>query len=392
MAEFYRLQNRAKHYEWGSPGFIPDLLGFPRDGKPYAELWMGSHPGSPSLVELPGGAVGLGEFIGGNLPYLLKLLAAESPLSIQAHPTLEQARKGFARENGAGLAPDAPDRSYRDSNHKPEVVCALTPFTGMCGFRAPAEIAELVGTFLGENPPAVLREGFAPLLNALESPAEESALRNFLAALFGIPPAMRGALTEFILTQRRANERDGCEWELMRSFAGQYPGDPAVVAPLYLNVFRLKPGEAVFLKAGVLHAYVRGFAVELMASSDNVLRGGLTPKHIDVPELMRVLDFAPLKPKIMRPEPGVSSFTYPTPCDDFSLTVMRGTGNTAELPLNGPSICVVTAGEGIIGREVLRKGESIFVPPAASWEKPLTLRGVYTLHIASTGNPSANAQ
>jgi len=412
MAKFYRLHNLIKNYDWGSPYFIPQFLGFPGDGTPCAELWMGSHAGSPSRVELPDGFTGLGEFIArdvrrylgektaeryGSLPYLFKLLAAGKPLSIQAHPNPDQARRGFDLENGNGLAPDSPNRNYRDPNHKPEIVCALTPFTGMCGFREPREIGKLFAVFLGDNPPNVLREGFAPLLLALETPDTASALRSFLAMLFDISAAVREALTEFVLRREEAtgsktgktlaHEPEDCEWELMRSFARQYPGDPAIIAPLYLNVFRLQPGEAVFLDAGVLHAYVHGFAVELMANSDNVLRGGLTPKHIDVPELMKVLDFSPLKPRILKPEP-VPCFTYPVPCDEFSLTVMRGTDTPAALPLDGPSICIVTEGAASIDGDILQKGVSIFVPPPGPGEKRLILQGFYTMYIASIGTPA----
>ncbi|MCL2599907.1 MAG: mannose-6-phosphate isomerase, class I [Treponema sp.] len=400
MAEFHRLSNQIKHYDWGSTDFIPGLLGLSGDGRPYAELWMGSHAGSPSQVRLPQGPAGLGELIArdtrrylgemtaeryGSLPYLFKLLAAEKPLSIQVHPNLDQAREGFDRENVEGLAPDAPNRNYRDSNHKPEIVCALTPFTGMCGFRTPGETERLVAAFLGNSPPAVLRDGFAPLLRALKATATDSALRNFLAALFGVSAEVRKALTDFILLPGGSAAGGPVEWELMRGFARQYPGDPAVIAPLYLNVFRLRAGEAVFLKAGVLHAYIHGFAVELMANSDNVLRGGLTQKHVDVPELMKVLDFTPMEPRIMKPEPGRAGFTYPVPCDEFSLTVMHGTGGQATLVPNGPSICIVTEGEACVEGEILQRGESIFVPPIGKGEKPLSLSGSYTLYIASVG-------
>jgi len=412
MTDFHRLYNQIKHYDWGSPNYIPQLLGFPGDGRPWAELWMGGHPGSPSQIELPDGFIDLGDFISrdadrylgeetvkryGTLPYLFKLLAAETPLSIQAHPNMDQAREGFERENGKGLAQDAPDRNYRDPNHKPEIVCALTPFTGMCGFRSPTEIKRLFAVFLGDTPPDILSEGLAPLLQALETPATDSALRNFFTGLFGLSQATRKALTEFILRQEHtkdtsggtsAHEPEGCEWELMRDFASQYPCDPAIIAPLYLNVFRLQPREAVFLKAGVLHAYIRGFAVELMANSDNVLRGGLTPKHVDVPELMRVLEFAPLKPRVITPEPGLSDFTYQVPCEEFSLRVMHGSGGSTPLALNGPSICIVTEGAVSIEGEILPKGASIFVAPYGHGEKPLVLRGSYTLHIASIGKPT----
>jgi len=402
MTNFYKLSNQVKHYDWGSPDLIPRLMGLVSNGEPfangpYAELWMGSHAGSPSLVNLPSGEMSLGELITrdphrylgektaeryGALPFLFKLLAAEKPLSIQAHPNLAQAREGFERENRAGLAQDAPNRSYRDSNHKPEIICALTPFIGMCGFRSPDEIQRLLSAFL-DSAPASVREGFAPLLQALEMPNPTTALRNFLEILFNLSLAVKNALTEFILSVHGA---ENCEWELIRDFARLYPGDPAVIAPLYLNVFRLEPGEAVFLKAGVLHAYIHGFGVELMANSDNVLRGGLTSKHIDIPELMKVLDFNPLKPQIIKPEANFSCFTYPAPCEEFSLTVMRGTGGVMNMPLafaQSASIGIVTEGEVSVSGTVLKQGESVFFPPANNKENPLVLQGHFTLYIAS---------
>jgi mannose-6-phosphate isomerase len=369
--------------------------GDPFENGPYAELWMGSHAGSPSLVSLPSGEISLGELIArdpqhylgektakryGALPFLFKLLAAEKPLSIQAHPNLAQAREGFERENRAGLAQDAPNRNYRDSNHKPEIICALTPFTGMCGFRSPDEIRRLLSTFLN-SAPASLREGFAPLLQTFETPNATTALRNFFEILFNLPLAVKNTLTEFILSAHGAED---CEWELMRNFAQLYPGDPAVIAPLYLNVFRLEPGEAFFLKAGVLHAYIHGFGVELMANSDNVLRGGLTSKHIDISELMKVVDFNPLKPQIIKPEADFSCFTYPAPCEEFSLTVIRGTGGVMNMALaQSASIGIVTEGEVSVSGMVLKQGESAFFPPANSGESPLVLQGRFILYIAS---------
>jgi mannose-6-phosphate isomerase len=406
MTNLYKLRNHTKHYEWGSPDFIPRLMGFVNNGepcgnRPYAELWMGSRADSSSLVSLPSGEMSLRDFIAGDprrylgektaerygaLPFLFKLLAAEKPLSIQAHPNLAQAREGFERENRAGLAQDAPNRSYRDSNHKPEIICALTPFTGMCGFRSPDEIRRLLSIFL-DSAPAPVREGFAPLLRVLEITDPTAALRNFFEILFNLSPAVKNALTEFILSARGA---ENGEWESMRNFARLYPDDPAVIAPLYLNVFCLEPGEAFFLKAGVLHAYIHGFGVELMADSDNVLRGGLTSKHIDIPELMKVLDFNPLKPRIMKPEADFSCFTYPAPCEEFSLTVMRGTGGVMNMPARPPlafaqsaSIGIVTEGEVSVSGMVLKQGESAFFPPAADGESPPVLQGRFTLYIAS---------
>jgi mannose-6-phosphate isomerase len=410
MGNLYKLQHQIKHYEWGSANLIPQLLGVQSDGSPWAELWMGSHPGSPSMVSLPAGDVSLGELISGDprrylgektakrygeLPFLFKLLAAEKPLSIQAHPNLAQAGEGFERENRAQIAHNAPHRNYHDPNHKPEIICALTPFTGMCGFRSPGEIARLLSVFLTGS--AALREGFTPLLRALEMPeptaeaesrgsppAQSLALQTFFGTLFSLPREARQALTDFILSARDT----GGEWELMREFARQYPGDPAIIAPLYLNVFHLEPGEAIFINAGILHAYIHGFGVELMANSDNVLRGGLTPKHVDVPELMKVLDFTPMRPRIIKPDSGC--FTYPAPCEEFSLSVMRGGADgesqTANFTRNAPAICIVTEGEVSIDGEVLKQGEAAFIPARGENGKaagPLVLQGNYTLYAAS---------
>jgi len=400
MTNFYKLRNQIKHYDWGSPDFIPQLMGFASNG-PCAELWMGSHAGSPSLVNLPSGEISLGELIArdprrylgektaeryGTLPFLFKLIAAEKPLSIQAHPNLIQAREGFERENRAALAQDAPNRCYRDSNHKPEIICALTPFTGMCGFRSPDEIRRLLAVFL-DSASATVRENFAPLLQTLEMPNPTAALQNFFEILFNFSQEARKTLTEFILS---VHATEKCEWELMRNFARLYPGDPAVIAPLYLNIFRLEPGEAFFLKTGILHAYIHGFGVELMTNSDNVLRGGLTSKHIDIPELIKVLDFNPLKPQIIKPEAHFSCFTYPVPCEEFSLTVMRGTGGVINMPeasllalSQSASIGIVTEGEASVSGTALKQGESVFFPPINSKENPLVLQGHFTLYIAS---------
>ncbi|MDR2434414.1 MAG: mannose-6-phosphate isomerase, class I [Treponema sp.] len=424
MAELFKLRNQVKHYEWGSSEWIPRLLGAPNnEGRPWAELWMGSHPAAPSRLILNGSETGLGELIAGNpayylgekgaqygaLPFLFKLLAAEKPLSIQAHPNKAQAREGFERENRMGLAPDAPDRNYKDPNHKPEIICALTPFIGMCGFRPPAEIRLLLEGFLSPAP-LLLREGFSPLLAAVNNDEVPSALRNFTTALFGLPAAVREELTRFILSGETegaeataaggaaARNVSAAQWELMRRFAELYPGDPALVSPLYLNLFSLEPGEAVFLHAGILHAYIHGLGIELMANSDNVLRGGLTPKYVDVPELLKILDFSPMKPEILRPPPenpcGAQNapavrFRYPAACEEFSLSVMRGAGGKTSFRETGPAICVVTRGELIAGEGEARfkQGESFFIPARGGDSKPPEFRGNFTLYAASLPTP-----
>ena len=428
MTEIFKLENPIKHYEWGSPDYIPRLLGAApdgspsTDGEPWAELWMGSHPGGPSLAQTPEGKIALGDLIAGDprrylgeetacrygaLPFLFKLLAAGKPLSIQAHPDLARAREGYERENRAGLAPDAPNRNYRDPNHKLEIICALTPFTGLCGFREPDEIRNLLEIFISqrrggtESCALLTRDSLSFVSSCLSERSSGNKLKNFLEALFGLSQTERQALTEYILVSAPPREEIGTdssvEWELMREFAELYPGDPAVIAPLYLNVFRLEPGEAVFLRAGILHAYCRGFGVELMTNSDNVLRGGLTAKHIDIPELLKVADFNPMTPEILKPEPDLSCFTYLTPCGEFSLSVMRGGANAAAWPptaLAGPSIGIVTQGELSIGELVLKQGESAFFSPAANGEGWQTPRGNFTLYIASvrcTASPGETA-
>jgi mannose-6-phosphate isomerase class I len=218
MTEIFKLNNSIKPYEWGSPDCIPDLLGFKGGGGPQAELWMGTHPGSPSLAVLPSGEVSLGELIAGDpprylgekaaaqygvLPFLFKLLAAEKPLSVQAHPNKAQAREGFERENRAGFAPDAPDRCYRDSNHKPEIICALTPFTGMCGFRDPVEIRRLLEAFLNNDPQSPIPSPQSPpertySVNAFRTPGgrPNSAERKFrrATAVSGISSACKSGI------------------------------------------------------------------------------------------------------------------------------------------------------------------------------------------------------
>ncbi|MCL1991846.1 MAG: mannose-6-phosphate isomerase, class I [Spirochaetes bacterium] len=425
---FFKLQNQNKHYEWGSPDFIPAFLGIENSlMQPFAEMWMGSHVGAPSLIKIDRKLIPLTKLIAerpqfflgkkiaekyGDLPFLFKLLAAGKPLSIQAHPNLERAKLGYERENKAGLALNDPKRNYKDPNHKPEIICALDTMTLMCGFRKPAEICIFLEAFLLRAP--FLSDVFKPLLEALQSSdgghkseiieyeslseyerkSEENAvkngdaLKNFFAALFNLPKDKVEELCSFITeTAMSAGEDDkfisAGQWELLLRFAELYPGDPSVLSPLYLNVLTLKPGQALFVGAGVLHAYISGFGVELMAASDNVLRGGLTSKHIDIPELMEILDFSPCVPQLIEaPPPDSALFRYPAPCEEFSLSLMRGEQVDAVFGGRGPAICIVTEGELSISGESFKKGEAVFIPAEAS---PLSFAGAYRLFIAAAG-------
>jgi mannose-6-phosphate isomerase len=417
LQPLYKLQNTVKHYEWGSPVHIPALLGLDNSrATPWAELWMGVHPGGPSRIAgnrasarnpakpSPVGELSLGDLIAadperhlgrsalenfGGLPFLFKLLAAAKPLSIQAHPNREQAQEGWRRENERGLPLEAPNRNYKDDSHKPEILCALNPFTAMCGFRPPEEIGELLAEcFEGVSPS--LRAGLDPLQRAL---AGEDPLKTFLEALFRLSPETRGELSAYA----RETALPGGEGDLVSRFAALYPGDPGIIAPLYLNLLQLMPGEAVFLPAGVLHAYVHGFAVELMANSDNVLRGGLSSKHVDVGELLSILDFNPYRPRILKPRPAGNGLSrYETPCREFSLQVMKNRGRTELFPEKGPSIILVTEGRLQVsegddkkpggGNWTLARGESAFIPAREEDPDkagPLAFSGAYTLYIAS---------
>jgi mannose-6-phosphate isomerase len=402
----YLLKNPVKHYPWGSPKWIPGMLGIDNGGEePWAELWMGAHPAAPSVVCVQGTEKSLGQLIAadpirclgeewaaaGTLPFLLKLLAASRPLSIQAHPGKEQARQGWLRENEQGIPLDAPERNYRDDNHKPEIICALSPFTALCGFRPPAEIASLLSWFF-TGAASSLQSGLSPLWAALANTEEggRSALRGFLKNLFAIPRSLREEMTRYALSVPVSLGSHGELRALIRSFAELYPEDPGILSPLYLNLLRLKPGEALYLPAGILHAYVEGFGVELMASSDNVLRGGLSSKHIDAEELMKILYFHPFMPELLRPGNPPSGFSgifsYPSPCKEFSLSVIESL--EGPFPLQGPAIIVITRGRlsaagGEAGGWELSQGQSAFIPPGSR----LTFRGDYTLYAASIPSP-----
>jgi mannose-6-phosphate isomerase len=382
---------------------------------------MGVHPEGPSEAdaglagETGGGKLSLAELISRNsgyylgaevnrefgvLPFLFKLLAAGKPLSIQVHPTRDQAGAGWERENKAGISPKAPNRNYKDPNHKPEILCALLPFTAMCGFREVPEIRRLLDLFF-RIPSACRTPLFRSLRNSLEPADPGEGLKNFLRTLFSLTPEERRTLSGYTLEQETAHPEME-EWKTAAAFARLYPEDSGVIAPLYLNLLHLSPGEAIYLPAGILHAYIEGFGVELMANSDNVLRGGLTSKHVDPEELAAVLRFAPYKPAILKPEdPRSPCFTYPTGCREFSLSVLRGEGGSIPFPLRGPHIVVVTRGQVRLSRGgsaeelILEQGESAYIVPEAetaappapggSSNPPLSLGGDFTLYAAGAG-------
>jgi mannose-6-phosphate isomerase len=396
----FKLKNAIKNYDWGSSDWIPALLGHKNISRiPQAELWMGVNPSAPSRTELPDGKSGplLSElierekeaFLGreiaqkyGTLPFLLKILAAEKPLSIQAHPNLRQARDGFEKENLKGIPPDAPNRNYRDPSDKPEIICALSHFAALCGFRDVREICFLIETISMESE-GTLKQGFEKLVVALKK-RDGNPLKDFLSTLFGMNSEWLEMLGPFLKKQQEQFERDfqeyKNEWTLCVYLSELFPKDHGILAPLYLNIIELAPGEAMYVPPGILHSYIKGMGIELMADSDNVLRGGLSSKHTDTAELLSVLEFSQFKPEIMKlPDPVSFRFMYPAPIGDFSLSVMHGLGTAVPYNETGPSILIVTTGTLIINQStVLETGESAFIPPL----KTLEFSGTFTAYLA----------
>ena len=301
------LIGAPQHYAWGSDTAIPRAIGVPSDGRAWAELWWGTHPGGRTLAPRSGAPDTALVDVAGHLPYLVKLLAAAAPLSLQAHPSTGQAAAGFADEERRGIPVAAAHRNYRDPEGKPEIIVAVTSFEALCGFRLVDEAARDLET-----------HGGAPVADRLRA---EGPLGTLAWLLTERPPI---ALTH----------------PLFRRLDAAYPGDPGAVVALLLRHFELEPGQALFLRAGVLHMYLHGIGLEVMGSSDNVLRGGLTPKHVDVPELLKVLDPAPTAPAVVRPG---SDGWYPTETDAFAV---RGLAGPDRWVTSGPEIVVKLAGDG----------------------------------------------
>jgi mannose-6-phosphate isomerase len=346
----YKMTNPVRRYAWGSSTAIPALRGEAPDGDPQAELWMGAHPGDPSTIQIDGQDVPLNEHLDTPLPFLFKVLAADKVLSVQAHPTKAQAEAGFARENTLGIPLDAPNRSYRDDNHKPEIICALTGMQAMCGFREPDDIAA--------NLTACCPTSLAPEIAEF---ADSGDIRQLFHALLLLPQDRRQA----VVTETLESADSADHPQLIRDIAEQYPGDIGITAPLLLNVIDLAPGEALATQAGVMHAYVKGVGIELMANCDNVLRGGLTQKYIDIDELMKCGRFEPVAARPTQTTTDGAETVYHADADECTLSRIDLAGSF-KANVEGPEIilCVegmaeLTADDG--STEQIRSGESVFV-------------------------------
>jgi mannose-6-phosphate isomerase len=376
-----KITNTARDYAWGSKTLIPDYFGTPASGREMAEIWYGTHDGSPArLVETSETLISA---LGGDqLPFLLKILAADSPLSIQAHPNSEQASEGFARENAAGIGLQASDRNYKDDRHKPEMIVALSEFEALCGFKTAKQIRNLLESMLD---PTEVSDGLRGLVSHwLELFDGEDGLRKLFADIANRRGNLDGVTAE--LTQQ-ANL--SAQFELAARLNILYPGDPGVILALLMNHVWLEPGEALFLPAGNIHAYLSGLGVEVMASSDNVLRGGLTPKHVDVAELERVLNFEGGPAELVKTrELSRGLVEFVAPVDDFILYRADLSGDVvlADLNIPGASIVLCTAGEIAISnsieeRLVLQRGEAAYLGADA---KKFSLAGSGTAFMATS--------
>ena len=416
-----KLDNPIQDYAWGSKTSITRLQGRPPTSRREAELWIGAHPKAPSLVTVAGRSIALDRLVadrptemlgsvaerfGPELPFLLKVLAVAEPLSIQAHPSLTQAAEGFAREQVAGIASDAPNRNYRDRNHKPELAVALEPYWMMSGFR-PYEV-------LVQHLEAISVPELRAATAALRQRPTERALGALLATVLQLSDRQRADLVSrtenYAASQLRDEDLASSPEDLgspslslteaeatarwAQRLAASFPGDAGVLSPYLLNVVRLAPGEGIFTGAGTLHAALSGTAVELQANSDNVLRGGLTVKHVDVPELLRVGRFIPQQAEVLKPPVDVSGeCSYLTPAAEFALSSVA-LDTLREAPFvgstTGPEILLFLYGDAAVidldGRTVnCRSGEALFVPAAV---RGYRVHGTATMFRARVPLPS----
>lgn len=405
---FVSITNTPRPYAWGSLEAIPDLLGLDPSEEPAAELWLGTHPGSPSQIVTPG-EIGdvrdLAEWVAANpgrvsggvagstsLPFLMKILAAAKPLSLQAHPNAAQAMEGFAREEAAGIAIDSPHRNYRDDQPKPEVIIALEDgFEALCGFRRVDDVKVIANRLLAVDPNDKGLQEFSHRLNHLPEvfswlSRRESGVAELVARVSALAQLPRMTINGSP-AEVDQNVRDTVlvtdALGVVRVLADEFPGDPGIVASLLLNHVTLRRGEALFLPAGNIHAYLHGLGVEVMTSSDNVLRGGMTTKHVDVDELLSVLDFTSGPPPYLEPERVSEALEWFRPgVRDFAVAHVTG---ESQFSLTGPAIAFCVAGKmsmrGEVSSGTLVQGGAFYITPD---EGRLNISGDGEMFVATT--------
>ncbi|MEB0326371.1 MULTISPECIES: mannose-6-phosphate isomerase [Citrobacter] len=378
-----KLINSVQNYAWGSKTALTELYGIANPTQqPMAELWMGAHPKSSShvlgadgqtvalrdVIEHDKSAL-LGEAVAqrfGELPFLFKVLCAAQPLSIQVHPNKHNSEIGFAKENAAGIPMDAAERNYKDPNHKPELVFALTPFLAMNAFREFSDIVALLQPVSAAHP---------AIAHFLEEPSAER-LSYLFASLLNMQDEEKSHALAIL--KSALNSQQGEPWQTIRLIADVYPNDSGLFSPLLLNVVKLNPGEAMFLFAETPHAYLQGVALEVMANSDNVLRAGLTPKYIDIPELVANVKFVakPANQLLTTPVESDGELDFPIPVDDFAFSLHELTTSGADISQQSAAILFCIEGEAVLSkgeqRLVLRPGESAFI---GANESPVNISG-----------------
>ena len=375
----YKMENPIKDYPWGSHTAINEFYNISNiNDQPQAEMWMGCHPnGSSQLIDAENNKINIDDFIKqapetvlgdafnkfGELPFLFKVLAADKPLSIQVHPSKIRAEEGCAAENLAGIPVSSPNRNFKDPNHKPELVFAVTPFNALNGFRPFNDIVELFNGLV-----------LAPLQNEIAGfkklPSGDSLRVLFEALLILEGEAKKAAIAE-LLTY--AANQTSLVFETIKQLAAMYPDDMGIFSPLLLNVVKLNPGEAMFLYAETPHAYLQGLALEVMANSDNVLRAGLTPKYIDIDALISNIRFDVTEPEniLMQPEVSGNQAKYPIPVQDFSFSILTNESSLNEnIHMTSASVLFCEHGQFEVAcaqnAVTVEKGESVFVPASAS--------------------------
>jgi len=377
-----KLINSLQNYAWGSKTALTELYGIANPSQqPMAELWMGAHPKSPSHIVVDGKSRSLRDVIDaappaqlgagvaqrfGELPFLFKVLCAAQPLSIQVHPSKAAAEVGYARENASGVPLDAATRNYKDANHKPELVYALTPFKAINGFRPLSEIVSLLQPVAGAHP------AIAHFLNTPDT----TSLASLFASLLSMQDEEKSLALDILRTTVASQSVE--PWQTIAEIADVYPDDSGLFAPLLLNVITLQPSDAMFLFAETPHAYLHGVALEVMANSDNVLRAGLTPKYIDVPELLANLRFdsRPAESLLTTPVQQGTTLNFPIPVDDFAFAIHTLTDDPLTVSQQSAAILFCIDGEALLnsGEQMLSltAGESAWITAS---ESPLTLRG-----------------
>lgn len=382
----YTLVNSIKEYTWGSKSILPQLLGLENEAqKPLAELWMGTHLLAPSQVIIDNVLIPLGELIarepqavlgekvvahfGNELPFLFKILAIEKPLSVQVHPNPVQARAGFLRENALGIPLNAPFRNYKDPNQKQEIICAMTPLWVMLGFRPITEIIAELEPLAGPT--------LIPALAQFKQQPDAQGLKIFFTYLLKLGTEDKKT-TNLLLRETLESPQLAAKTNYRHAWLvrlnQEYPADIGALLPLLMHVTELKPGKALFIPTGMLHTYLSGAGVELMTNSDNVMRGGLTPKHIDVDELISILDFTIYPLKIIQPEAlGGGEEYYPTPSAEFRLSriALRKNNIYRKKELHSPEILFLAAGQAKLSCKLfphdltIRQGDAVFVTAQA---------------------------